>query len=386
MVAEVGEGSSFVRDLLAGGPILRVQARTDALPGGLALAMLPVLVDWKASSVGGGSDDHYQLHFVNAGGNPVEGTTHLVSAHVPCDGLRGAEFVVVNSRRFGLDRVGAHAQLRLLFDPGRRPTLIGNNGRRLSRDAEIDDLVFSWEAWRPPATDFHSRQGLDPNNYALSMRCFTGPQRFLEDSLRNRNWICYPLALPAAEDAGGELLYAILLIGDSLARLTLARILEHLAEPSALARGEPGNDLQSWAQLKALVADAPDSPLEAVLGSGFSYQTLTRSCVTMALTCIDVAMARLWRRAGLGEWKPLQVSTEDPPAWVKELSHASIRGFFERLPSVIWWLMKNHTVIPKHAHEVLERAGLLQRQNGHVVQHEYDIGGATPYGSVQLQD
>ena len=68
---------------------------------------------------------------------------------------------------------------------------------------------------------------------------------------------------------------------------------------------------------------------------------------------------------------------------MKGFAHAHVRGIFERLPMVIWWLVKHHVVIPTHAWEILDRAGLLIQKNGRPVRHEYEMAHELPYGSIQ---
>jgi hypothetical protein len=73
----------------------RIDTRHDVLPGGLAMAMVPVLIDWRASSLGFGPENHYLARNVNLISNPINGATWLGAIRVPADAVERVEFVQV---------------------------------------------------------------------------------------------------------------------------------------------------------------------------------------------------------------------------------------------------------------------------------------------------
>ena len=101
----------------------------------------------------------------------------------------------------GLAKTSGHIQLRFVFKQDHRPQLLDENNQLDREQPYLDDLFLSWEAWRPTNTPWEFAKGLDPDQYALSARMYSGPQRFLNDSLRGAVWDCYPLNIPDADAA-----------------------------------------------------------------------------------------------------------------------------------------------------------------------------------------
>jgi len=368
-------------------PFLRVRSATDALPSGLALAMVPALVDWNRSQLQGKDDDFYLVHNLNFGGNPAGGYNMLVTAKVPRHGVVRAEWVSTLLRIFKKDTPGGHGQLRLIFDPDRRPVVLNRDGTPFTNRPHLDDLVFSFEAWRPPAAHFDPLAGLDPKAYALTMRCYAAPQRFLEDSLRNLSWHCYPLALPPVEEAYDELLYTCLTMGDSLARHTFRKLLE---DPGRFFDRDPQDYPdplpEQIEKLREMLLDTsvPEDPIAQIMGGDISYHLLLRSCITMALTAIDACSSRIHQRhPQLGEYRPLRVTPKEIPSWAISLAHSNRRNMLMRLPGTIYWLIRNQDVLPDRAHQILLEGGLLQLdEQGQPVKKVYHISEETPYGRL----
>jgi len=186
--------------------IMRLRTDRDVLPGGYMAAFAPVLVAWQESKLRD-SDSHVVLRNVNYGGNPVERTTVLQSARVPLDGIEAAEFILVPLNPSG---TAHHAELRFIFAPQRSPELLNLAGSQTGTVASFPDLIFSWEAWRPPQSKFSIKEGLDESAYGLTLRAFAGPQLFLEDSLRQHDWFSYRLRLPGGKAGLQELLKVVL--------------------------------------------------------------------------------------------------------------------------------------------------------------------------------
>ncbi|MBZ0268377.1 hypothetical protein K8I85_09500 [bacterium] len=368
--------------------MLRPRSSTDAFPSGLAVAMAPAIVDWKRSSLGQGEEDYYLVRNVNFGGNPVGGSTLLVTARIPCAGVARAEWVMARVRALGQDTPGGHGFLRLVFREGARPAILDRDGEPFADDPHVDDLVFSYEAWRPPGRGFDPKAGLDPETYALTMRCFSGPQRFLEDALQDRWWACYPIALPDVPGAGDDLLHACLVMGDSLARHTVQYVLDHPGTHfGARPIDYPAPDPDDIEKLRSLFTTdgIPADPIAELMGGEISYHLLKRSCITMAMATLEVGFRRIHsRHPQLGD-RPLLKATPTPlPAWTQDLAHGDMQRVLVRLPAALYWIAKHSTVVPARAHLILDEAGMLVRdEHGQIVSHEYRIDDRTPYGRLE---
>ena len=132
-------------------PTYRVRTATDALPGGYSATMTPALVNWRMSNHREHKDDDefYIVRNVNLNGNPIEGVTNLCTIKVPACGVRSAEFVTVPLGAGGI-QIGGHGMIRVMFAEGTQPQVLTRAGEPVPGECNIRDLVFSWEAWRPP--------------------------------------------------------------------------------------------------------------------------------------------------------------------------------------------------------------------------------------------
>lgn len=368
-----------------GTPIVRVETATDAFPGGLSAAMVPLIVNWNASSPGFGPDNYYLVHNVNVASNPIEGTTMLATVRVPAAGVENVEFVMVMSK-FGKFKTDAgHAQLRFIFKEDSRPVVLANDGEPVAYNATLKDLVLSWEAWRPPVADFDFVAGIDPETYALSLRCYNGPVRCLTDAILDRPWTCYPLKLPSVPNAAGELLYVSLLLGDVVARQIINSFLGHRIEEACNLPGDYAEpEVNEWAQIKAMIDRQviPDNPIEDILGSRIRYHLLLRSCITMALMAIDWANVRIHRRAELGEPKRIRTAPDSFPGFLDDLVQGKRSSALVRVPAAIHWLMRHQSVIPGKAYQLLDEVGLLEHKGGKIVKRDYEIRVESPYGRL----
>jgi len=366
-------------------PMVRVEIAKDALPGGLAMAMAPVMVGWSSSSLGFGRDDYYLVHNVNVSSNPVEGTTMLATVRVPAVGIESVEFVTVMSKIGKVETEAGHALLRFVFREDRRPVILGNNGRPIANNAILQDLLVSWEAWRPPRMGFDPVAGLDPETYALTPRCFNGPVRCLGDAILDRPWICYPLKLPEVPNAGDEMLYVSLLLGDVVARQTIIGLADEWIEKGRNLPGDyPDPEVREWEGVKEALASEkiPENPMKEILDGNIRYHLLLRSCITMALTSIDLANTRISRRGGLPDPPRIRLAPGSLPPFLDDLAHGKRSSALVRLPGILYWLMRHQTVIPGKAHKLLEEAGLLQIENGEMSKKRYGNSPETAYGRI----
>jgi hypothetical protein len=363
--------------------IIRVRIERDVVPGGLSLAMAPVFVNWQSAAASFGPDDYYILRNVNVANNPVGGIAHLAGLKVFADSVESAEFVTVTWKVAGKKTSFGHGMLRFIFREERRPVILDREGNPFANDAIVEDILLSWEAWRPPKAHFDPLKGLDPTTYALTPRCMLGHVRCLLDSILDRPWTCYPLKLPEVEHAYDELLFVSLALADSVARQTVANILERRIEKGRLPEDYPAPELNEWESLADhhKTAKVPENPILDILQGKVEYQLLERSCVTMALASVDWANHRIHKRAGT-EAKRIQLCPESMPSLLADLALGERGTTLLRIPAALYWLMHNQAVLAGKAPDILNDAGLLQHKMGRVRKTSYDNRGQTPYGNI----
>lgn len=390
-VADAPEGTPARRsleDLIAYGrrktPLIMVDVPNDTLPNGLALAMAPFLVDWQA-----GSDETAVVRNVNIGGNPTSGHGLLATVRLPLDGVTGAEWCLAPNREgSAIAKRIAHAQLRFLFDKDSLPVVLGENGEPFELLSTFDDLVISFEAWRPPRTYYDAVAGMNPETYALTTRAYSGAYRWLGDALRGNPWVCYPLALPETDDAGSRLLLTALQVGDTLARRTIETIAsaEGLQASEQLVAEWNALSDEEKARVKTRLSSAglPDDPLSGLMGdASLAYHTLERSCITQSLGVVQLALLRIYADNNLGEAPRLKLVPADMPSWIGDLATASKGEMLGHMPGALLFIAHNQQVIPVEAYRILEDAGLLRIENGKPVAYTYELSGATPYGDFR---
>jgi hypothetical protein len=252
----------------------------------------------------------------------------------------------------------------------------------------LEDLVLSWEAWRPPGVDYDVLQGMNRENYELSLRAYSGHQRFLEDALGARDWNVFTLQLPGGQRGLTELLKVALALGDGAARHSIGRMLDQAEEAWVQAgpdsEEEGGNAIEQWRTIRDHLdaAGAPDSDTRIDMKGWTGYQTLIRSCATMALYSVNVAVARLIEKGLPHEgMRPTETPEfQEEPKWMTELADANIAGIFARAPQAVRYARSNPTVIPSKIPGVLDAAGLLVREGEKPQKHHFTMDGETPWG------
>ncbi len=370
---------------------MRLRTATDVIPGGYSAAMAPLMVDWRASDLDA-EDAFVIIHNLNHGGNPVDGTTVLYSAKVPLNGVESVEFILLPLDKMGKQGLVQHGQLRFVFAEDTPVTLLGYGKESMGSDRSLTDLVFSWEAWRPPNVGYNVKTGMNPDAYLLTPRIFSGPTRFLDDALGQRDWFSYSLRLPGGAKGLAELLYTNLALCDGVARHTISKILKQSEEEwLALAPGaeeKKDETLAQWKSLRGAVAPLAENN-DARLNLSEEdqpYQTLLRSCATMALYTINVAVDRLVASGyqnGLNpDFRMLPDLGQQEP-WMTELAETDLKGIFMRAPSILRYLRKNPQAFPKRIPYQLEKAGLLTLVNGKPEKLHYSLQGQTPYGTLK---
>lgn len=362
-------------------PTYRVRTTRDVLPGKLSAAMAPAIVVWDESDFSPGGD--IVIRNLNHGGNPVTGVTVLRTATIRPDKLIRAEIVMVPLG--GPDAV-SHGQLRFIFDEG-GAELMGGDPAAVGEPEQLTDIVLSWEAWRAPGVDYNVLTGMDHTTYQLSMRAYSGVQRFLEDALQLREWNSYTLNLPGGTDGLAELLKVSLAMGDGAGRYVMSEMLAK-AEGEWAASGpdadhEGGDAAALWHQLGAGLGTAHTGGDERIDMTGRTgYQSMLRSCATMALYSVNVTTARLIEQGvpheGIQPTQPPEI--EDEPNWMAEMADTNIAGIFVRGPKMIGFVRANPTTVPGKIPGAMDEAGLLVREGDKAKKRQYTIGDETPWG------
>ena len=364
----------------------RLRTFRDLVPGGFMAAMAPARIDWQASDPFG-DDPFVVIRNVNYGGNPIDKTTVLHRVRMPLGGVDFVELTLVPSTRGGLRALAHHAQLRFVFKREKRPVLLSLADSAVGAAACIPDLVLSWETWHESSVRYSGLKGLDAASYKLSMRAYAGPQRFLEDSLRGRDWFSYRLRMPGGEQGNSELLKVVLTLGDGVAKNTLASLLDKDEEeflkqaPPDKTNSPAGSERQKMRELLLEKTDI-ESRLPSLSRDQDGYQTLVRSCATLARYAILTATDRLINR-GISEGitagavpKPLM---GEPAKWMRNVAHANLKGMFVRAPLALAYILRHPEAVPDKIPIELAKAGLVEKRNGKAWVVKYSHKGVKPY-------
>ncbi len=189
-----------------------------------------------------------------------------------------------------------------------------------------------------------------------------------------------------------ELLKVNLALCDGVARHTSSKILEQSEDDwAALAPTVEQGDIQTkadWEELREVVApsEVTREALSGLAEADLTYQTLMRSCATMALFTINVAVDRL---VAAGHTDGLDLDNRMLPdlgtqeKWMTDLAGTNLKGIFLRAPAAMRYLRANPQALPKKIPGQLERAGLLETEQGKVKKFTYRIDKMTPYGTLQ---
>lgn len=367
-------------------PLEVTRTPEDRLPNGLASGMMSVLVDWEASRPDNRENGFYIVHNVIIGGSPVIGQLIHATVRIPTRAILRIEYIVVKTALTGKDKERGHGQLRFVFDPNNRPEILGSEAKNILKDPFLDDLIMSWEAWRNPLIKWTIETGLDPENYTLTARLSAGHQRFTNDSLRKKFWHCYPLALPDVEDAADTLLHTTLLMGDSLMRRVIGEMIDfEELEADELPDGIHWTAEDVAEARKALDwKEIPDEEAKARFNDAdISYQLFERSCISMSMTEVDLAMERIHAMHNLGPRKRVNTCPDSFPPLFDSIIKGDRLSMIAGLPEGLAWYWKHQTILPSKSHELLEKAGLLQQdEKGQTISYIYDIDRVMPYGKL----
>ena len=178
----------------------------------------------------------------------------------------------------------------------------------------------------------------------------------------------------------------MLALCDGVARHSIGVILEQGIEEWA---GQAPGEISGWEELRQFVPPmaATEDPLIDLPDQDLTYQTLLRSCATLAHYTIDVTADRLLARGLTGSIDPAPWSTPhlgEQDAWMNELATTNIGGVFLRSPTAVRYLRRNPGAFPKKIPGELEKAGLLRLDGeGRPVKRRYALDDVTPYGTLE---
>ena len=367
--------------------VMRLHTDRDVLPGGYMAALSPLLIAWPASEVSSQSAT-VVVRNVNYGGNPFERITVLRSLRLSMEAVEAVELLLVPIGRMGTRGPAHHVQLRFIFEEGNEPVLLDLADTHTGTDPHVPDLVLSLETWRSPKTSLDRRASLGLRDLALSLRAYTGAQRYLEDTIRGRSWQAYRLKLPGGRRGVRELLAVCLTLGDGLARNALGKLLKS-GEESWMERApaaDAGEALRRWRELEAKLSR--DSGLEdrmAPVPEGTpKYHGLLRSCATVTRYLIFLAVSRLVQRDEAGDFDSAQLPSEyfaqDEP-WMGEAASGDLLSVFMCAPSALRFFIRNPASRPRKLPEELDSVGLLEHRDGQRVETVYGRKAVRPYGS-----
>lgn len=373
-------------------PTITANNPENRWPNGMAASMTPFIVDWMRSSWD--LNDHkvdtnaYAIvKNVYVGGNPILGQVQLSTIRIPEGGVKKVEFIIVRYALKGIAKTGGHVQLRFVFEENKRPELLNSDGSRNAESPYLDDLIISWEAWRPTQQKWSFKDGLNMDNYRLSARMYAGNQRFLQDLLRGAVWDCYPLDLSLTESMGDTILASGLLLGDGLARKLIWSILEEglIIQPSGEVQATWEKQDKNLARRMLAMEAIPDSPIKPYIEElDPGYHAVQRSCINASLKQIDLAMEYLYQDQALGPWPGINVSPEKIPSWFDDVVEGNGWGTFYHAPYALLWIMGHKEIMPYKAYIPLMKAGLLElNKKGRPVFYRYGKKYSSPYGPLK---
>jgi len=339
----------------------------DRWPNEFAVCMTPLLINWKSSKWKDQTNGFVLVRNVQIGGNPIRGRAIYGTVRIPVRAVERVELVVVRYHLKGPARRDGHVQLRFVFNKDHRPEILNANGKQDSTQPFADDLIISWESWRPSNTKWEFVKGLNPKEYALTARIYLGCQRFLNDSLRGAVWDCYPLKLSDKKTAD-LLLWDALVMGDLVARKSLKQI--------------TNNSFKS-AQSKIHPEQVPDGFIKDLLkNADISYQALNRSCISMALAQIELTMRRIDQGNTGTKRTAISYSPGKPPVWFERIALGEKRSIGQAFHA-LFWAGEHEQIFPYKAYLPLKEAGLLQTdKKGKIIKYRYGHKIGSPYGKL----
>lgn len=354
---------------------------------GLAGCMTPFMVDWEQSEINGSSTNYLIVNNVLVSGNPIYGNSTHATIKIFEHSIERIEYVVVRYALHGPAKSSGHVQLRFVFNKELRPVVFDETGAQNQEHPYLDDLMISWEAWRPTATGWSFSKGLDIKNYALTARAYSGCQRFLNDSLRGAVWDAYPLELPDHPKANDVVLYSGLMMGDLLARRTLSELVEQeiLVQFSDEEEKEIYAQLFDKAKKRLEWEQIPDDLITNLLKDvDLGYHAILQSCITVTQLQIELALTRLAEKYDVPHENHIRYKEDKLPKWFDVMEDGSTWDSVRYAPYALYWLFGHEEILPYKSYIPLHNAGLLQTdKKGRPILFRYEYKKASPYGNLK---
>lgn len=373
-------------------PTIQAQNPENRWSNSLAASMTPFVVDWEHSTWDL-TDDTVQTNTyaivknVYVSGNPILGEVNLATIRIPEGGIKDIEFVIVRYALKGIAKTGGHVQLRFVFHEHTRPERLNNDGSLHQTNPYIDDLIISWEAWRPTQEKWKFKPGLEKDKYHLTARMYSGEQRYLQDLLRGAVWECYPLDLSQVDIMGDAILASGLMLGDGLSRKLIWSMLEHglFIEPSPEIEATWKKKDKIRARHKLALEGIPDSPIKPMIEEiDPGYHAIQQSCINASLKQIDLAMEYLYASEGIGSWPGIKVAPEKIPTWFDDVAEGNGWAEFYNAPYAFFWFLGHKEIMPYRAYTPLDDAGLLKTNHRNKpIFYRYGLDYSSPYGPLK---
>lgn len=353
---------------------------------GLAGCMTPLVVDWETSKLNG-TNSYVIVNNVQIAGNPIYGTSQHATIKIFENSIERIEYIVVRYALHGPAKSSGHVLLRFIFTKDHRPIIFDESGAPNKSQPYLDDLMISWEAWRPTATGWNFSKGLDKNNYALTARAYSGSQRFLNDSLRGAVWDAYPLNLPDHPKANDFVLFSGLIMGDILARRTLADLVENeiLIQFSDDEEKLIDAQLLDAAKKRLEWEQIPDNLIANLLkDADLGYHSILQSCITVTQLQIELALTRLAEKYDVPHENHIRYKEDKLPKWFDAMEQGSTWDSVRYAPYALYWLFGHEEILPHKSYIPLQKAGVLQTdKKGRPILFRYEYKKASPYGNLK---
>jgi hypothetical protein len=198
--------------------------------------------------------------------------------------------------------------------------------------------------------------------------------------------------MPGGEQGYSELLKVVLALGDGVAHDTISGLLDK-GEAEFLKNAPPDeiNDTSAseWRKVRELVLDRRkiDDPHLNLSEDQGSYQTLVRSCATLARYAILTATGRLIGRGITDGVSPDAVPKPligEPTRWMEKIAHTNLAGMFIRAPLALAYIIRHPEAVPAKIPIELADAGLMEKRDGKAWVVQYSHKGIKPYDSLGI--
>jgi hypothetical protein len=188
------------------------------------------------------------------------------------------------------------------------------------------------------------------------------------------------------------LLKVVLALGDGVAIDTISGLLDK-GEAEFLKNAPPDeiNDTpgSDWQKVRESVLDRRkiDDPHLNLSHDQGNYQTLVRSCATLARYAILTATGRLIHSGITDGVSPETVPKPligEPTRWMEKIAHTNLTGMFIRAPLALAYIIRHPEAVPAKIPIELANAGLMEKRGGKAWVVKYSHKGIKPYDSLGI--